>query len=415
MPKLTTNYVETKIQAPEQGYIIIRDDELQGFGMRVTATSKSYIAECRVAGKVRRVTIGRHGKPWTPETARKQVLVILGEMAAGVDPVKKKEKDRTTSLTLQQAFDDYVGHKEFRKSTRYNYPRIMKKELGDWLDMPVTAITKGMVTERFNKISSGTQLGTSGKASANLTMAILQAVLNFVSIKYELDGEPLLPSNPVARLTQTRAWHRLPQRQGTIPDHKLPAFYRAVQNLVNPNAKDYFIVLLLTGLRRNEAAQLKWTDIDFEEKTLTLQSTIAKNGYEHKLPLSTQLFEILSRRSAAKNGSEYVFPGYNGKGRYWGCYRTLRKMREQCGCNFTIHDLRRAFLTQAERLDTSPYVLRKLAGHSMREDMTAGYLVIDVERLRPQMQRISDRFEQLMNVKSARLIEAACWQVALTS
>ena len=401
MPKLTTTFVETKIHAPEQGYIIIRDDELQGFGMRVTATSKSYICECRVAGKVRRVTIGRHGRPWTAETARNQARVILGGMAAGVDPVKQKEKDRAIALTLQQAFDEYMAHKEFRPATKYNYPRVIKKELGDWLDMPVTAITRGMVAERFNKISSGTQLGTSGKASANLTMAILQAVLNFVSIKYEVNGEPLLPSNPVTRLTQTRAWHRLPQRQGTIPDHKLPAFYRAVQNLVNPNAKDYFIVLLLTGLRRNEAAQLRWTDIDFEAKTLTLQSTIAKNGYEHKLPLSTQLIEVLSRRYSQKNGSEYVFPGYRGKGRYWGCYRTLRKMREQCGCNFTIHDLRRAFLTQAERLDTSPYVLRKLAGHSMREDMTAGYLVIDVERLRPQMQRISDRFMKLMEMRQS--------------
>ena len=67
-------------------------------------------------------------------------------------------------------------HKEFRPGTKYNYPRVMKKELGDWLDMSVTAITRGMVADRFNKISSGTQLGTSGKASANLTMAILQAV-----------------------------------------------------------------------------------------------------------------------------------------------------------------------------------------------------------------------------------------------
>ena len=51
----------------------------------------------------------------------------------------------------------------------------------------------------------------------------------------------------------------------------------------------------------------------------------------------------------------------------------------------------------------------------MREDMTAGYLVIDVERLRPQMQRISDRFLELMDLRSATLIEADCWQVALTS
>ncbi len=70
MPKLTMNYVETKIERPAQGQLIIRDDELQGFGLRVTTGSLSYICECRVAGKVRRVTIGKHGKPWCDEPLR---------------------------------------------------------------------------------------------------------------------------------------------------------------------------------------------------------------------------------------------------------------------------------------------------------------------------------------------------------
>ena len=64
----------------------------------------------------------------------------------------------------------------------------------------------------------------------------------------------------------------------------------------------------------------------------------------------------------------------------------------------------------------------------MREDMTAGYLVIDVERLRPQMQRISDRFLELMdlsvsNVYRGRLLAGGayflsffgCLQISVTS
>ena len=256
MPKLTMNFIETKIERPAQGQVIIRDDELKGFGLRVTPGSISYICECRVAGKFRRVTIGKHGLPWTPESARKQALVILGSMASGVDPVAQKVKQKTISLTLAEAFEEFMQSKEFRPLTRYNYPRIMHKKLGDWLDKPVTAITRDMVEQRFRKLSSGTEIGTPGKGDANLTMTILRATLNYASLKHEVDGVPLIPSNPVSRLTQTKAWHKLPQRQGVIPDHKLAAWAKAVMQLGNPTARDYYLVLLFTGLRRNEAPRL---------------------------------------------------------------------------------------------------------------------------------------------------------------
>lgn len=284
MPKLTLNFINKKIARPEQGQIIIRDDSLKGFGLRITPKSISYICECRVAGKFRRVTIGRHGQPWTPETARKQALVILGSMAAGVDPVAEKAKAKTVSLTLAEAFAEYLESKEFRPNTLLSYKRIINQPLADWQSKPVTAITRGMVDERFKELSQGSKTGTSGKANANVTMKTLRAVLNYVSLKYEVDGEPLLPSNPVTRLTQARAWHRIPQRQGVIPDHKLAAWAKAVQNLGNPVARDYYMVLLFTGLRKNEAGQLEWTDIDFDGRALTVRDAVNKGARELRCP-----------------------------------------------------------------------------------------------------------------------------------
>jgi integrase len=340
MPRLTINFIETKITLPTKGQVIIRDDEVQGFALRLTPGAISYIAECRVNGKNRRVTIGRHGKPWTPETARKQALVILGSMAQGIDPAKQKRADKTLNLTLQQAFDEYMASKERRPHTLYNYPRLMRKKLGDWLNKPVTAITRDMVEERFRLLSSGSALGTSGKADANLTMTILRGTLNYVQVKYEVDGMPLLVSNPVDRLTQLKAWHKLPPRQGVIPDHKLASWYRAVQAQGNPTARDYYMVLLLTGMRRNEAPRLLWSDVDLEGRSLHVRAEIAKNGKEYILPLSNYLFDLFSRRFAERS-SEYVFPGYRRLGkRYYGCENTLQKIREACGHHFIIHDTR---------------------------------------------------------------------------
>ena len=395
MPKLTNNFI-SKIEAPEQGQVFFRDSELPGFGIRVTKGSKSFVAEGKVAGKFRRVTIGKH-PVLTPEEARKQARVILGKMSAGEDPVKPSAASRKLTMTLREAFEDYMSSKDMRKNTQLSFNRVMNQCLADWLDMKITAITRAMVMEKYRQLGSGCQKGK-GHANANLAMQALSATLNFVSWKYAEDGEPMLASNPVQVLRQTKVWYRLPDRQGVIPEHKLAAWYRAVSKLGNPTARDYYLVLIFTGLRRNEAAQLEWRDVDFEGKILTLRPEVNKTGREHQLPLSDFLLDLFRQRYASKK-SEYVFDSYRRQGRYHGCYKTLRKLRQESGCDFMIHDLRRSFLTVAESVGTPHYALRKLAGHSTRGDITAGYLIMTVDRLREPMQKITDRLLQLMGIE----------------
>ncbi len=126
--------------------------------------------------------------------------------------------------------------------------------------------------------------------------------------------KPLLAANPVSRLTQARSWHKLPKRQGVIPDHKLASWARAVQSLGNPTTRDYYLVLVFSGLRRNEAARLEWKDIDLASKTLIVRTEINKSGHEYRLPLSTFLLDLFSRRHESRTESEYVFPAYRRKG-----------------------------------------------------------------------------------------------------
>lgn len=55
---------------------------------------------------------------------------------------------------------------------------------------------------------------------------------------------------------------------------------------------------------------------------------------------------------------------------------------------FMLHDLRPTFLTSADAQDLSAYAIEKLANHKMPADVTAGYIVSDVERLRDPMNKI---------------------------
>ena len=68
----------------------------------------------------------------------------------------------------------------------------------------------------------------------------------------------------------------------------------------------------------------------------------------------------------------------------------MAKVTEASGINFTVHDLRRTFITIAESLDISAYAVKRLVNHKMNNDVTAGYIIADVERLRKPMQLITD-------------------------
>jgi len=68
----------------------------------------------------------------------------------------------------------------------------------------------------------------------------------------------------------------------------------------------------------------------------------------------------------------------------------MKRVVEASGVTFTLHDLRRTFVTVAEGLDIPAYALKRLLNHKMRNDVTAGYIVTDVERLRGPMQQVTD-------------------------
>lgn len=66
-----------------------------------------------------------------------------------------------------------------------------------------------------------------------------------------------------------------------------------------------------------------------------------------------------------------------------------------------MHDLRRTFITIAESLDIPAYALKRLLNHKMNGDVTAGYIMLDVERLRNPMQMIADHILLKVGVKKS--------------
>lgn len=387
-----TNTTVQNATLPTTGQRFLRDVDLPCFAVRITSAGvRSYIVEKRIDGRNVRTTLGRHGE-LTATQARKLAHAFLGHVAMGIDPVAQRRRQLRQATTLATCFADFKNaRKHLSAKTLYDYERFLRVALKDWLNKPVNRITPQMVQTRFYKVSE-----TRGESYANLTMRALRSILNFAMASYDDGtGEPVLAVNPVLILTRTRAWHKHQRRQTVIKLHELQRWSEAVEALRDPQnpwgfgdtMADYQLLLLFTGLRRGEAARLRWSDIDLKDRTLHLRKT--KNGEAITLPMSTYVFELLSRRNDLVL-STYVFPGRDGRGPLIEPKKQVARVVEQSGIFYTLHDLRRTFITIADSLDISPYAIKRLVNHKMANDVTSGYIVSDIERLRRPAQQIAD-------------------------
>jgi integrase len=105
---------------------------------------------------------------------------------------------------------------------------------------------------------------------------------------------------------------------------------------------------------------------------------------------------LISRRDTTE--SEFVFPGTGTRGHLISPKKSKAKIVDATGIAFSFHDLRRTFSTVAESLDIPAYALKRLLNHSDGADVTAGYIVVNVERLRGPMETIADYMLRAMKV-----------------
>jgi integrase len=363
---------------PESGQVFYWDEQLPGFGLYIGKSAKTWCVQQRIGNKTRRIVLGRY-PALTPEQARISAKQMLGKLASGIDVNVEKREQRIKSITLGEVFDDFLSGRQLKPKTVKDYTAVMSRVYGDWQKLPITEISRDDVEERHNKVGA-----ENGLAYANLAARTLRSVLNYASAKYEVRGASILPENPVKRLSQTRSWYRIERRTGHLQRHQLNTWFSSVLALENSTIRDYLQFVLLTGCRKEEAMRLRWADIDLIDRSFIIRNP--KNHRPIRLPLSDYLIQMLS----ALDRGEFVFPGDGVTGHLTEPKRQIAKIIEQTGIQFTLHDLRRSYITIAESLDISSYAVKALVNHRMGDDVTGGYIQLNVERLRQPMQIITD-------------------------
>src|SRR5947209_7922461 len=98
------------VEALKPGHIVwdVGRGSVAGFGVRRQLKRPSYVLKYRVNGRQRWLTIGLHGGPWTPDTARDEARRLLGEVVKGHDPAGAKESGRKAP-TVAALVDQYLA------------------------------------------------------------------------------------------------------------------------------------------------------------------------------------------------------------------------------------------------------------------------------------------------------------------
>ena len=94
-----------------------------------------------------------------------------------------------------------------------------------------------------------------------------------------------------------------------LPYREIPAALQAIEATgASPSAKLCLRFLVLTASRSGEARLAAWSEMDMEASLWRIPGQRMKSGKEHRVPLSSEVLEVLAEAGRWRDGSDLVFP-----------------------------------------------------------------------------------------------------------
>lgn len=395
--KLTKRAVDS-LQPGAKPYVCY-DSELSGFGVRVGSESKVFIVQKRVGNRVVKRTIGRYGI-YSVDQARTEAREILYQLSQGRDPLEMKRIERKRAdLTFGTLFDLYLRERPLKPRTIDDCRARLPRLLAEWFPLPVNEINREMVRRKFDQLMEH-------PTQAAIVMRYARAIFNFGIEHHRSDetGESEIKQNPIEAVTRgkNKKLARPERRQGYLKEIQLPKWFSALEKVRDrhPTAADFLIVTLLLGARRSETEKLRWADVNLDERWVVFPNP--KNKNNHHIPLPRHVLGVLKvRRELASEADEFVFPAKSKAGHLREPRSCMNAVTAETGIKFQMHDLRRTFATFADALELHERTIKRLMNHiDDRKNVTLGYIINEVNRLRAPMQSIEDRIRSGVDVSN---------------
>jgi integrase len=398
--KLTAGRIAAfQCEGKDQGFLWCA--EVPGLGVRVTPNgARTYIFQAKVNGKTMRTVIGKVSV-WSigqaqAEARRLQVLIDNGkdprqlkrdeahqqaviELNEALEARKLEVKQMTEAVTVRDAWQAYVAERsvavikgklawsdKYREQHHYlTSPGGEKRGRGrrpHEPDVTRPGILTPLLALRLIDLDEAVIAGWLERevavtpTMAALAFSLLRAFMIWCgkTSVYKMAHSEACSAKAVT--------DKLPavgvKENDSLRRAQLKPWFEAMQRVGNPVISAYLQCLLLTGARRNELAAVKWEDVDFRWKSITLRDKVEGERTLPLTPFVEQLMSGLPRRNA------FVFSAASASGRVVEPRIAHNKALLAAGLPpLSLHGLRRSFSSLSEWSEVPAGVAAQLMGH----------------------------------------------------
>jgi len=404
--KLTSGRIEKFECEPEKNQSFLWDTETPGLGLRVTAAgAKAFVFKANLKGSGGyRETLGSV-KTWRLDQARAEARRLKVLVDGGVDP----RQVRADQQTAQEAIQDAARAASLRESVtlghiwpEYVQDRLSSRAKG-WSDhhiaahrkliqaggaprsrsrkltqpgplfslssVPLVALTVERI-EEWAKVEAKARL-----SSARLAVRLLKACMNWCAMHKIYST--LVPVNPTKSVRVRETLGKPKKRNDVLQRAMLRPWFDAVRQIGNPVISAYLQCVLILGGRREELAQLRWADVNFQWGCITLNDKVEGR---REVPLTPYVAHLLNNLPRC---NEWVFSSKRAAAGYLAEPRIAHNeaIRSAGLPHLTIHGLRRSLATLSEWVDTPAGIAAQIQGHAPQGVREQSYIRRSLELL----------------------------------
>ena len=381
------------------------DSKSRCLALRATQSgAKAFVCQAKLHGKDIRMTLGSSAD-WTILDARESANRFKVTVDQGVDPrglaaeaklalqTADAEKE-ARKVTARTAWDAYLKapHPKWGATHRQDHhiasqvggqvPRRGKMPtkagpLATLLTYPLHEISAGVVAMWLEKESA------SRPTAAGNSLRKFRAFINWCAI-HPTYKRVTHTDCATAKQVTDGAPSKNTKEEDALQKEQLKAWFENIVGLENSVFSVYCQGLLLTGARRTEWQMLKWSDVDFESKKMTIRDKVARRRTIPLTPYLASQLQTLPRRNA------YVFSSPSSKGGFViGVTKPHKEALARAGLpHVSLHGLRRSFSTLSEWLEMPVGIVAQIQGHQPSAIAEKHYKRRPIDLLRMHHERL---------------------------